>query len=274
MDVIKRNIFALLRTGAFGDLHNVEPMSAYKWRKLFAVLGVHDVLRFAYQGYTKQQYPNVRHIPQPILHELKLLEEKADNATTFSANHYAQSELSNKLLSNRLNGIRENEPHAMDTSPETLHALNIIVYNVETLLNKGVMLRGVVDLGVYLRTKGHRIDFVKLENWLSKLHIETLAQFQGSILVQLLGFEQPEVPFAKRVMPDAKKVTLRAVEQTVKDTSENWDFKQGKTLWISVNSKAIRQSMRRSLHYVLYAPIETMSNLTYKFAKNLSELEE
>ena len=43
MDVIKRNFFALLQTGAFGKMQHVEPMSAYKWRKLFAMMGVHDV---------------------------------------------------------------------------------------------------------------------------------------------------------------------------------------------------------------------------------------
>ena len=255
MDVVKRNFFALLRTGAFGEMHHVEPMSTYKWRKLFAVLGVHDVLQYALAGYDKQQYPNVRHIPQPIINDL-------------------HSRPLSSFGDKRLNSIRENEPHAMDASIESLHALNIIVHNVEEMLNKGVVLRGVVDLGVYLRTMGHKVDFVKLENWLSKLHIETLAQFQGSILIQLLGFEANEVPFAKRTMSDAKKVTLKSVERTEKDTSDKWDFKQNKSLWIHANSGAIKQSMRRSLHYIFYAPIETISNLTYKFAKNLSELEE
>ena len=268
MDVVKRNFFALLRTGAFGEMHHVEPMSAYKWRKLFAVLGVHDVLQFALVGYSKQQDPNVRHIPQPIINELHSRPQSS------FGDKYANSVLSNKFLNKRLNSIRENEPHAMDASIESLHALNIIVHNVEEMLNKGVVLRGVVDLGVYLRTMGHKVDFVKLENWLSKLHIETLAQFQGSILIQLLGFEANEVPFTKRTMSDAKKVTLKSVERTEKDTSDKWDFKQNKSLWIHANSSAIKQSMRRSLHYVFYAPIETISNLTYKFAKNLSELEE
>ena len=268
MDVIKRNFFALLQTGAFGKMHHVEPMSAYKWRKLFAMMGVHDVLQFALEGYAKQQYQNVRHIPQPILHDLKSHPQRSlDEA-------YTSSQLSNKFLNNRLNAIREEEPHAMDTSIETLHVLNIIVHNVEDTLNKGVVLRGIVDLGIYLRTKGHKVDFVKLEYWLNKLHIETLAQFQGSILILLLGFEEDEVPFTKHIMADAKKATLKSVERTAKDTSDKWDFKQDKSLWLHANSGAIKQSMRRSFHYLLYAPIETISNLTYKFAKNLSELEE
>ena len=182
--------------------------------------------------------------------------------------------LSNPILNRRLKKIQREEPHAIDTSTETVHVLNIIVHNIETMLNKGVVLRGIVDLGIYLRTMGHKIDFIKLENWLTKLHVETLAQFQGSILIQLLGFDTDEVPFTRRVMTDAKSVTLKAVERTVKDTSYKWDFKQNKSPWVQVNSQAIKQSMRRSFHYLLYAPIETISNLTYKFAKNLSELEE
>ena len=245
MDVIKRNFFALLQTGAFGKMQ-----------------------QFALAGYTKQQYQNVRHIPQPILHDLKSHPQLSLDET------YASSRLSNKFLNNRLKAIREGEPHAMDTSIETLHVLNIIVHNVEDTLNKGVVLRGIVDLGIYLRTMGHKVDFVKLESWLNRLHIESLAQFQGSILILLLGFEEDEVPFTKRIMGDAEKATLKSVERTAKDTSEKWDFKQDKSLWLHANSGAIKQSMRRSFHYLLYAPIETISNLTYKFAKNLSELEE
>lgn len=268
MDVIKRNFFALLKAGAFGETHSVEPMSAHKWRKLFAVMGVHEVVPYAWAGYNKQQLPFVQHVPKNIIHDLRNCQHAA------STHKYESAQLSNGLLNKRLNNIRNNEPHAIDTSTETVHVLNIIVHNIETMLNKGVVLRGIVDLGIYLRTMGHKIDFIKLENWLTKLHVETLAQFQGSILIQLLGFDTDEVPFTGRVMTDAKNVTLKAVERTVKDTSYKWDFKQNKSPWVQVNSQAIKQSMCRSFHYLLYAPIETISNLTYKFAKNLSELEE
>ena len=236
MDVIKRNFFALLKAGAFGETHSVEPMSAHKWRKLFAVMGVHEVVPYAWAGYNKQQLPFVQHVPKNIIHDLRNCQHAA------STHKYESAQLSNGLLNKRLNNIRNNEPHAIDTSTETVHVLNIIVHNIETMLNKGVVLRGIVDLGIYLRTMGHKIDFIKLENW--------------------------------RVMTDAKNVTLKAVERTVKDTSYKWDFKQNKSPWVQVNSQAIKQSMRRSFHYLLYAPIETISNLTYKFAKNLSELEE
>jgi len=205
MDVIKRNFFALLKAGAFGETHSVEPMSAHKWRKLFAVMGVHEVVPYAWAGYNKQQLPFVQHVPKNIIHDLRNCQHAA------STHKYESAQLSNGLLNKRLNNIRNNEPHAIDTSTETVHVLNIIVHNIETMLNKGVVLRGIVDLGIYLRTMGHKIDFIKLENWLTKLHVETLAQFQGSILIAVFGFEKDEIDFVKKEEPVAYKLTIKII---------------------------------------------------------------
>ena len=34
MDIIQRNLFRLLRSGAFGTQEQIEPMSAFKWERL------------------------------------------------------------------------------------------------------------------------------------------------------------------------------------------------------------------------------------------------
>ena len=88
--------------------------------------------------------------------------------------------LSNPILNRRLKKIQREEPHAIDTSIETIYLLRIIVSNVNATMNYGMPVRGIIQLGQYLRSRGDKVDFVKLEHWLAKLHIARLAQLQGS----------------------------------------------------------------------------------------------
>ena len=50
MDVIKRNFFRLLRSGTFGDKEAVEPMSAWKWERLYHISLMHGVAAFVADG--------------------------------------------------------------------------------------------------------------------------------------------------------------------------------------------------------------------------------
>ena len=50
MDIVARNLFRLLRNGAFGTQELMEPMSAYKWERLYQLALVHRVVNYAYQG--------------------------------------------------------------------------------------------------------------------------------------------------------------------------------------------------------------------------------
>lgn len=82
---------------------------------------------------------------------------------------------------------------------DTLYLLRLIVGNINGMLSYGISLRGIVQLGNYLRTRGDKVDFVKLENWLRRLHIRRMAQLQGSILMRFFNFEQDELPFVRHV---------------------------------------------------------------------------
>ena len=50
MDIIQRNLFRLLRSGAFGSQEQIEPMSAFKWERLYQIAMLHDVIPYAYKG--------------------------------------------------------------------------------------------------------------------------------------------------------------------------------------------------------------------------------
>lgn len=72
--------------------------------------------------------------------------------------------MNNGFLNRRLASIQENERHAIDTSIETIYLLRIIVSNINGILANGINLGGIIEMGNYLRTKGDKVDFVKLEN--------------------------------------------------------------------------------------------------------------
>jgi hypothetical protein len=181
--------------------------------------------------------------------------------------------MSNPILKSRLKSIQEEERHAIDTSVETIYLLRIIAGNVNATMNHGIPVRGIIQLGQYLRTRGDKVDFVKLDHWLSKLHIARFAQLQGSILINLFGFEPDELPFVKQQESNAVLYTLKSIENVEKDT-EDWHFRQGNRVFVHNNQKVLRKNLRRSLRYVDYAPIETTSNFLSNFSHSLSEIEE
>ena len=156
----------------------------------------------------------------------------------------------------------------------TLDLLNIIVANVNQILNRGISLSLIAELGSFLRTHGAKVDFVKLESWLHQLHIQRMAQLQGSILISVFEFEKEEIPFVNNIEQQANALILRTLSHTTNDTTEEWHFRQSRTGFVQNNSRIMRRNLRRSIRYINYAPIETVSNFLGNFARSLSEIEE
>lgn len=182
--------------------------------------------------------------------------------------------LSNGFLNRRLIKIQTEERHAIDTSVETLYLLRIIVSNITGTLTMGIPLRGITQLGLYLRTRGDKVDFVKLDKWLDRLHIHRMAQLQGSILIEFFDFDADEIPFVHHLESSAYKSTLRSLNYNAQDYDEQMHFRQNATGFVSTNSRNLRRNLRRSIRYFDLTPIETTSNFVYKFFKSLSEIEE
>ncbi|MBM6991707.1 MAG: hypothetical protein I3J02_00320 [Prevotella sp.] len=263
MDVITRNFFRLLRSGALNEYEPLEPMSTFKWDRLDRMVHAQHVESSAQKGVRNHQYDEMMNIPKRLIDDS--YEELEEDALP---------QLSNRLLNYRFRKIVESERHAIDTNVGSLEVLQMIVGNVSNMLNKGMMLSGIIQLGSYLRNKGDKVDFVKLDEWLSKLHIRRMAQLQGSMLVSVFNFEQDEIPFVQRMEPSAYKLVLRSVIHSASDTAEEWHFRQSRSGFVQNNSTLLRRNLRRSLRYITYAPIETISNYFNNFARSLQEIEE
>ena len=268
MDIIKRNFFRLLRSGALNEYEALEPMSAFKWGRMFEMVKAQGVTDIAMKGLKNHTFDTNANIPRQLVDDLAEAVGESNPASS------ALPQLSNRILNKRLKKIQTSERHQMDASMTTLDLLNIIVRNVELILNRGISLKGIAELGSFLRTRGDKVDFVKLENWLDHLHIERMAQLQGSILIDVFEFEPAEIPFVKKVEKQAYALTLRTLTHTEEDTAKEWHFRQRKSGFVQNNSAQLRRNLRRSIRYIDYAPLETASNFVNNFAKNLSEIEE
>lgn len=177
------------------------------------------------------------------------------------------------FLNKRLIKIQQDEPHAIDTSMETIYLLRLIVSNVNAMYSGGISLRGIIQLGQYLRTRGDKVDFVKLDTWLTKLHIQRMAQLEGSVLIQFFNFEQDEIPFVKMVERGASKLTVRSLYYNIKDM-EDIKFQESQVGFVHTTGGTMRKNLRRSMRYFGYAPIETTCTFLNSFFKSLSEIEE
>lgn len=179
----------------------------------------------------------------------------------------------NSFLNRRLTKIQKEEPHVIDTSMETVYLLRLIVSNANAMLSGGISIRGIIQLGQYLRTRGDKVDFVKLDNWLIKLHLQRMAQLEGSVLITFFNFEQDEIPFVKLVERGAYKLTLRSLYYNIKDM-EDIKFQQSQVGFVHTTGGSMRKNLRRSMRFFGYAPIESASNFFNGFFRSLSEIEE
>lgn len=179
----------------------------------------------------------------------------------------------NSFLNRRLAKIQKEEPHVIDTSMETVYLLRLIVSNANAMLSGGISIRGIIQLGQYLRTRGDKVDFVKLDNWLTKLHLQRMAQLEGSVLITFFNFEQDEIPFVKLVERGAYKLTLRSLYYNIKDM-EDIKFQQSQVGFVHTTGGSMRKNLRRSMRFFGYAPIESASNFFNGFFRSLSEIEE
>lgn len=278
MDIIQRNFFKLIRSGAFNDKSTIEAMSSFKWRRLYEIVMFQNVLDYFVRGVNNNANDKNLNLPAKLIDEIQakldLQDEKQSSRQEDDKIIGDDAELSNKWLNKRYHKIIYNEMHSIDTSTETLRMLQLIVFNTNAMLNRGINLDAIIRLGQFLRNKGDKVDFLKLEKWLSELHLQRMAQLQGSILIAVFGFEKDEIDFVKKEEPVAYKLTIKIISNLVKDTAGEWHFRQNSAGFVQNNGRMLRRNLRRSYKYISYAPIETTSNFINGFIKGLSEIEE
>lgn len=273
MNIIQRNFFRLLRSGAFDDKEPVEPMSPFKWRRLFQMVMAQRVVPVFAKGVANHDGDAGLNLPADLINSIA----EAQKSDDLGSEVITEEELhfSSKRLNRRMKRIINKELKDNDEmSVETVDLLELIIFNVYHILNKGLSMDGIIRLGRYLRIRGDKVDFVKLDQWLAQLSLQRMAQLQGSILIEVFGFEQDEVPFVVTKEKDAYSLTILSISNLAKDTAEDWHFRQSRTGFVRNNSTVLRRNVGRSIRFYNYAPWETTSSFFRNLGRSLSEIEE
>ena len=251
-------------------------MSQFKWKRILQLAVAQDVNIYIAKGFSNCMSDPHLQLSSELKNELQpyLGQSLPDVSTTTLAIMKAEPNPANILIRRRMKKIIQKDDESEDSSIATQQLLRIIVHNTSETLSRGISLRGIIEMGRYLRERGDRVDYVKLEEWLHKLGFIRFASLLGSILIRFFGFDIQEIPFIQHEEKNAVKLARRSLENTAADTAENWHFRMRTNGMVENNSRVLRRNLGRSVKYLRYNPFETTSNFLANFARSLAEIEE
>lgn len=281
--VTNRNFIRFLKAGAFGLVNDeTEPMSNFKWQRLFEAGNINKVSTYIIRGaemHSNDRWFNYNGNIEDLKNDMSEetdIDKNIDRILRIGVKDVdgCYTSLSNARMRKMLNNIIYDEIHSDEKNLPALHLLCLIVYNINTTLTQGMKMEGVVTLGKYLRDKGDRVDYVKLEQWLGKLMMVHFANLLGNVLVLLFDFDEGEIPFMHSIDKNAEKLLTWTFDNETSDTENESYFVQLSSGFIANDRTVIRRNLKRGFRYVRYYPLETVSNFFAKFFKNLPDIEE
>ena len=277
MNIIKRNFFRLLRSGAFDSSNEpIEPMSVFKWQKLYQFSVMHDVVAYVYQGIEHNKHSFFLHLTDKQWREWQKAAEE-DRAQSHDLNdeedEFLRSDhLTNPVLNHKLQDILDDE----NSSTVNRQLLLSILSVVRHILNEGLPIRQILMLGITIRQQGKDADYDTLRKWLDSLRLMPMARLACEILIQYFGFHAEELPFVDS-KPDKR---IERIAQELLDftntRSRDWYFSQDEdSIFVhSSNTGAMFSHVRRSARYFHYYPSEGLTNFFASFVHSLSHIEE
>ena len=369
MDITTRNFYRLLRAGAFDTQEQIEPISAWKWKRIYQLSLLHGVSALMYDGLTKCSDQFFLQLPDGLRDEwekttlkteacnkqadeqLRALfhlfkqqqlrpvllkgeaqavnyrqplhrfptgidiffpfETQGKKADKWAQDHaksvvgkdrhvlayewngcdvkhyHRMQQLTNKVLNHALQNIIEkdfretpptyiyNSGEQIETISYNLSLLLLILRITVRMLNDGMLLNEIVDMGVFLRKVGDKVDFVLLQEWIDKLALGRVAQLLGALLVGLFEFTPDEIPFMSTDRQVNITRFMQELFQLQQSERDEWFFQQGNGIFVhTANKSAMFWQMQHSLRYFRYYPSESFTNLFAAFAHSLSHIEE
>ncbi len=268
MNIIERNFYRLLRAGAFGTEEQIEPLSTWKWNRLYQLSEMHDVAPLLYKGIERCHDQFFLQIPAELLQHWS---QAQCHGTDDENDMLAPDHLTNPLLDHKLQNILDQE----DSNTETRTALLHLLGTSRFIMNAGIPVKRIAELGVFIRQNSRIIDYDKLKHWIEDLKLTSMVQLMAAMMVKLLAFEPDELPFMQQVTDEQMEKQIRDMFRQKNSHAEEWYFSQGKDIFVHTsNSSAMMWSVRRSAKYFKYYPAETMTNFFTSFAHSLSHIEE
>ena len=271
MTVIERNFFRLLRAGISGKSEPIEPLSPWKWRRVYQLSLFHGVADYIRQGLTVCQDDYFVSLISP---ELREKWNKTIVQTEESDDEEAMANLTNPLLDRKLQAIID-QASSKEETPTRLMLLNI-VNNTRSILNEGISLPLLTELALMIRQPNNGIDYDKLNTWIDSLRLQPMADLLGSMLVSLLDMKPEEMPFMKKNLDKMVQQLSEELFNQSELSTDEWYFTQ-KPDQIFVrthNSRAMLWHVGHSARYSRLYPSEAVTNFIKSFAKSLTHIEE
>ena len=269
MNTIQRNFFRLLRCGVFNTTETLEPMSVHKWDKLLQLSILHDVQPYAYKGLEKckdQFFVNLN--KTQWMQWAQLTENKSSDDEEELLKPY---KLTNPILNRQLQNILDDELSDLNTRKMLIQIIRIARH----ILNEGLPLKLLIDLGQMIKEKESNVDYTTLSDWLKKLRFQQMAQLEGALLIELFGFEAADIPFAQG---DVDKKTTIVAKELAEYTNVHQDFyfsQSPDSIFVHTsNGGALISHIKRSARYMRFIPSEALTNFFKSFVHSLSHIEE
>ena len=247
-------------------------MSAFKWERLYQIAMLHDVIPYAYQGITNcrpqffMRLTNKQELTWKRANEEITAHQTEEEEDTF----LRADTLTNPVLNSQLQTILDDEHSDMTTRQVLLQLIRVVRH----ILNEGMPIRQLLELGLLLHQHGKKVDFDQLRQWIKKLRLTQMCQLEGECLILLFGFHAEDLPF---VSDHQSKRTSQIAQELLEFTntrSHDWYFSQdADSIFVhNSNSSAMFSHVRRS--YFRYYPSEGLTNFFASFVHSLSHIEE
>ena len=210
--IILENYITILRAGAFKSKDNeIIPMSLHKWHVLGRMAKEHHVQDFLSDGIKHIKESQTSDIPDiNIVEQSDISAEDAKDS--FNA---SKAYLSYNLSKRKWEELREEEMSDIhNISDETLQLLDIIIMNADYVIDYMVSLEGLLLFGRFIRENKKNIDYTKLNNWLAKTKMMSMAEMLGTILIRFFDFSQDEFPFMRTQVKNSDRIFTETLEHT------------------------------------------------------------
>ena len=269
MNIIQRNFFRLLRCGAFQTTETLEPMSTHKWDKLYQLAIAYQVYPYAYTGLKacKNQFFLMLTDAQ-----WQQWEQPTDTDEESDDNELVRPDkLTNPLLNRQLQNILDDEQSDLNTRRLLVQIISIARH----ILNEGLPLKLLIELGLMLREKSRQADYDMLGDWLRTLRFQQMAQLEATLLVNLLGFELKDIPFADSNIDNKTSIVAKELAEYT-HIRQDFYFSQdpGRIFVHTSNGAALLSHIKRSARYMRFIPSEALTNFFASFAHSLTNIEE
>lgn len=273
-NILFKNFLYIIRSGAYDDNRPISMMSPFKWSKMVRLAQLHGLTPILAKGLEHYFYDENFNIPS---NQIDAIREQLKTQPIIGFRElydFDHLHLQNKTLNHRLQQIIQSEYADPEKSFETMQTMAILVSNAEHMLTGTSYLKGIVDLGRYLRVDGNKVDFVKLENWLREIEMTKMSDYQCRLLISGFGFTKEEFPFMLKKQEGDLYAVLLAVSPDSLKQFKPWDFHESKGGFVIGSPLRTIRSIRHTLRYRRYAPREAYSTILQGFLKGLSEIEE